>query len=624
MSAWANQGWLPQDDGVLAQSAVRVLHGELPHRDFTENYTGGLSLLNAAGMRLFGINLVSLRLILFLFFLAWVPALFYVASRTASPLAAAGITVAAVAWSVPNYPAPMPSWYNLFFAVFGAAAVLRYLETGRRRWLFVAGLCGGLSFDAKITGLYYVAAVLLFLVYREQESAEEAGTAGHHRSAFARLEPGASGPPPARAGESRFPCGYSIFVIAALTAFLGALVVLIGRRLDLPDIIHFLVPALALAVVLFAREARHRAADSRRRFHTLFRMAVPFAGGFLLPVIALLAPYALSASRSSHPAWRQGSSGLAAFFHGVFSAGMARAAGIAAMPPGGAELLYLPAAALLAIALAAFWRRAAGLVPAAIAAAVLAGGLFFVTRPGDLLRVWYSVSLMTPLAVAAGAGILLARPVFAGGFSPIRRQQLMLLLALAAMCGMVQFPFAAPVYFCYFAPLLGLALLALVNVRRPPANRWILASLLCFYVVFAAVRIAPRSIYSNWGLQPAPPPRQAFHLPRAAGITGAYAGNYEAAARLAREHSPNGLLLATPECPDMYFLSGLQNPTANDLDLPLDELAEAIERPDVNVVVINLQPVFSPDLPSAALAQKLVRLFPHSQRIGRYWIGWRK
>src|ERR1700683_4428995 len=41
------RGWFPWDEGVIAQSAESVLNGELPHRDFPEIYTGGLSYLNA-------------------------------------------------------------------------------------------------------------------------------------------------------------------------------------------------------------------------------------------------------------------------------------------------------------------------------------------------------------------------------------------------------------------------------------------------------------------------------------------------------------------------------------------------------------------------------------------------
>ena len=134
-----NQSWIAVDDGILAQSAVRVLQGQLPHSDFVEIYTGGLGFIHAAAFRLFGVNLLSLRICVFLFFLAWVPSVYYIALRFTPPVTAGMVALLAIAWSFPNYEAAMPSWYNLFFAVFGAAAILRYLEHPRTGWLFVAG-----------------------------------------------------------------------------------------------------------------------------------------------------------------------------------------------------------------------------------------------------------------------------------------------------------------------------------------------------------------------------------------------------------------------------------------------------------------------------------------------------
>src|ERR1700751_5131411 len=71
--------WIPADDGALAESAECVLQGALPHRDFHEIYTGLLSYLNAASFRAFGTNLASMRYMLFLFCLAWIPSHYYVA-----------------------------------------------------------------------------------------------------------------------------------------------------------------------------------------------------------------------------------------------------------------------------------------------------------------------------------------------------------------------------------------------------------------------------------------------------------------------------------------------------------------------------------------------------------------
>ena len=167
-ATWIDHGWIPHDEGTLAQSAERVLSGELPHRDFDEAYTGGLSYLNALAFQLWGVNLLSLRIVLLVFFLAWVPALYYVALHFVRPVAAGAVVLLAVAWSVPNYAAPMPSWYNLFFAVFGTAALLRYSTTTSDGGCSLPVCSRGFSCLAKIVGLYFVAAVLLFLAFREQ------------------------------------------------------------------------------------------------------------------------------------------------------------------------------------------------------------------------------------------------------------------------------------------------------------------------------------------------------------------------------------------------------------------------------------------------------------------------
>src|SRR5438128_1487011 len=152
-----NKGWVAHDEGTLGQSAERVLNGDMPHRDFDDPYTGGLAYIDAAIFKLFGINLFWLRIFLFAFFLAWVPAVYALARQFLTAWPAAGVTLIAVAWSVPNYPAAMPSWFNLFFATFGTLALAKYIRKPAVHWLVLAGLCGGLSFLIKCVALYYIA-----------------------------------------------------------------------------------------------------------------------------------------------------------------------------------------------------------------------------------------------------------------------------------------------------------------------------------------------------------------------------------------------------------------------------------------------------------------------------------
>ena len=112
-----------------------MLAGQVPHRDFDDIYTGALAYLHAA---FFAIGSHRRRRCAFRVRVRAALGRRDVCDRTALRAAGrrgiAGDT--ALVWSVPNYPASLPSWFNLFFATFGTLALLRGLETGRRRWLF--------------------------------------------------------------------------------------------------------------------------------------------------------------------------------------------------------------------------------------------------------------------------------------------------------------------------------------------------------------------------------------------------------------------------------------------------------------------------------------------------------
>src|SRR5262245_24915732 len=59
------RGWVPHDEGMLGQSAERVIRGGIPHVDYEETYTGGLTWLYAAVFRFGGIDLLTLRWVLY-------------------------------------------------------------------------------------------------------------------------------------------------------------------------------------------------------------------------------------------------------------------------------------------------------------------------------------------------------------------------------------------------------------------------------------------------------------------------------------------------------------------------------------------------------------------------------
>jgi hypothetical protein len=592
MASHLKRGWVPHDEGTLGQSAERVLNGELPHRDF-DDYTGGLTFVHALAFRELGINSASMRIVLFAFFVAWVPAVFYLASRFASAYSAGAVTLLAVAWSVPNYPGPMPSWYNLFLATIGSAALFRYLEIGSRRWLLFAGICGGLSILAKQTGAYFVAGAFLFFIFREQTITNEE----NRRS-------------PARA---RF---YSATVALALAVFLALLFSLIHKVPGISGLIYFVLPAFGLVALLLAREFAGIAGRDRERFAALARMCVPFGVGVAIPIIAFLVPYVLSGSVHD-------------LVHGLVAA-PAKAIRFTVVAPVNPitmiEIIPFILPVILAYECLRLGRAICGSVLALFACAVLIFSVRFSLIYG---LGWGSLATAIPMLVLAGVAILwVSRREET--LIPLRQQQIMLILCITAVCSLVQFPFSAPIYFCYVAPLAILAAAALfASAAHSP--RYALGALLVFYLLFAVLRVTPGFIY-DMGSRYAPDTQtERLTLARAGGlrVDSSDAQLYEELIPLVQSHARGKFVYAAPDCPEVNFLSGLRSPTRAYFDLGEDPLGKterilrAIDNLEINVVAINLNPKHSNSM-DAELRHALDLRYPHSSEIGHFVVRWKE
>ena len=105
--------------------------------------------------------------------------------------------------------------------------------------------------------------------------------------------------------------------------------------------------------------------------------------------------------------------------------------------------------------------RKTDLVASAAVAALL---LVSVATLAGYLTMWYVTTALLPVGVLVGVVVLL-REDDAGVRA--RRAPLFLLLALTAFVALVQFPFGAPVYFCFVAPLAVLAWLAMFRHTAP-------------------------------------------------------------------------------------------------------------------------------------------------------------
>jgi hypothetical protein len=152
------------DEGYFARQALRVLHGQVPYRDFETLYTPGLVYLHAGIFALLGSpSLVALRS------LAWLARagtclLLFVLARplVRNPWWAAvpglallvGLDDAPVRWE------PHPSWLSTFCALLAVWCVTHRPRAG---WLACAGLCAAGAFALKQnTGVFILAAVLVW------------------------------------------------------------------------------------------------------------------------------------------------------------------------------------------------------------------------------------------------------------------------------------------------------------------------------------------------------------------------------------------------------------------------------------------------------------------------------
>ena len=563
-----------------------MLEGELPHKDFDEIYTGGLSYLHALAFKLLGLRLISLRIVLLGFSVLFVAALYLLAVRLVRPGVAACVVLLGLCWSVPNYFAGVPSWYNLFLATFGTLMFFKYIDTEQRRWLFLAGSCTGVSIVVKITGVYFLAAGVLFLLFREGLLT---------RSRIAGTPTGIS--------------GFLLLKAFGGLCFAGMLLAVLRSRLTAADLFLFAVPGLALYGLVLWDELHGSTGRFATRFGGLLEELLPFGAGCLVPIAVFLSAYAATGS-------------LDDLYRGLFVLPLKRFAHASLdLPPFWTMIAAAPYSTLLVLRPSIQTRahRLAFAVVLMMLAVMLVAG----RQPLVQGLVWSSVRALPAVAALAGCSLLArARP---GALSLERRQQLFLILTVAALHSLIQLPFSAPIYFCYTAPLVVLAIVAVVSAQGGSAGRLHLAAL-AFYLVFAVVWMNT----GHPGGRRSDRPDSLLSLDRG-GIRVSRKDKivYEGVISTLRARQPGLYTYAAPDCPEIYFLSGLKNPTRILFDFLREgptrgrEVIELLETHRINAAVINREPEFSGNLNADVIAA-LRKDLPYSAEVGQFEVRWRR
>lgn len=603
LASYILRGWYPHDEGALGQSAERILGGEIPHRDFDEIYTGLLGFLHAGVFALLGIKSAFLRIPLFIATMGWLVVVYRLLLRFVPPVGAAAVAMAVLVWSVPNYPASLPSWYILFAATGTALALVRWQETGRRGFLVLAGALGGVAFLFKLSGIFvWLGGGLALLA---------AGDAGG--DAADRTNHGAPGSAAGSAEASRTSRGaFEWIVAAALVLVVLALGVVAGRG-GSQHLLRFVFPTGLLAIALAGAVAAPPFAPAAERWRVLAARVGPFALGVIVPVGLFLAVYAVVG-------------GLPEMLEGVFVTPFRRVAFASVTPPPVVTLLLVvPLAALLWLPSAA--GRARLSVPALgtlwFGAILLLAG----SDPRFYRAGWFSAWGLLFIAAIEGARLVLARRHTPREDGTLRDAAIVI-ACLAVAIALVEYPFAAPIYTVYALPLTMLAVVGGVRSggRVGVATQWLV---LVFFLAFGITRILPGSVGSMGIAFHRTPDVALLELPRGGlRIDPREAVQYEDLIRLVVERAEGRPIWAGPDSPEVYFLSGIPNRTRtffDFLDAPetmATPLADRLDAMGVGVVVVKLNSQFSRGLSRETFAALRER-FPRESGFPGFVVLWR-
>jgi hypothetical protein len=260
--------------------------------------------------------------------------------------------------------------------------------------------------------------------------------------------------------------------------------------------------------------------------------------------------------------------------------------------------------------------------------ALLLAVLVFGARDRVYTAVWGALMLLPVLmTIAAVVAALRAWPRRESGRRPLFTA---LVAAVLGTFVLVQYPFAGPVYFFYVAPLLPLAAAAALSLASPS---WIAPTraLYAFGLVFGALLVGRNALFPMAEGRYEPPPSLERLALERGGIRmhPAEKAEYEALVGMLQPlAAESGVTFVTPDAPEVYFLSGLRNPTPvlfDFFDEPegrAERTMATLEREGVRVVVVNRGPQVSGP-PPLDLIMALESRYPRSAAVGRFVVRWR-
>ena len=210
--------------------------------------------------------------------------------------------------------------------------------------------------------------------------------------------------------------------------------------------------------------------------------------------------------------------------------------------------------------------------------------------------IWQSARAFAALLPVAACWLLMRRAIH----DVKQRRILFGCASMLAWASLVQFPFSAPIYFCYVTPLAVIAAASAASgaagLHRPVVGAWTVALLM--FALLSLNRGYAYNLgyehYASYGMN------VPLNLARAdLQVTADEAETYRGVVELVDVHRGSGRLVAGPDCPEVYFLTGQFSPSGSMFDFFADDNAgedgvtDLPEWATASVIVINHRRSFS-------------------------------
>ncbi|NQU95520.1 MAG: glycosyltransferase family 39 protein [Candidatus Omnitrophica bacterium] len=168
-----NKYWAPYDEGIVTVGAERILHGEIPYKDFfIIMYPPGQFYLIAFLYKIFGTSLETGRIYTCFIHVLIAMCVFLIGraltKKTVVPLILWIISLSCLAPRMGL--APFPIWPGMAFSLLSVFLFMKYLEKGKLNFVVFSGLAVGLAalFRHDMACYAFLAILAGFILYRRR------------------------------------------------------------------------------------------------------------------------------------------------------------------------------------------------------------------------------------------------------------------------------------------------------------------------------------------------------------------------------------------------------------------------------------------------------------------------